>query len=251
MKKLEFKEGTITPFWLKDLEYMQEGIKEILGVLLEGLSLRKANFIISGCEITQETNIISMTSGWAYYGGEILPVKALPEIEFPGRTPEIYFIKKTEYDAAGLRIISKEDESYSANTYNIDYLEPSVIIPPTFNMVTGFSINQNTLNLATIIANRNKIADTGLVTASVDSSVTSTLKYRQIGGVVQFYGSISADRFTGNIASRLPEPIDKIGLNINNVLVNIKTDGQMEVAYLNGTIDLSGITYLSNPIFKG
>ena len=150
-----------------------------------------------------------------------------------------------------MRIISKEDESYSANTYNIDYLEPSVIIPPTFNMATGFSINQNTLNLATIIANRNKIADTGLVTASVDSSVTSTLKYRQIGGVVQFYGSISADRFTGNIASRLPEPIDKIGLNINNVLVNIKTDGQMEVAYLNGTIDLSGITYLSNPIFKG
>ena len=249
MKKLEFEKGAITPFWTKDLEYMQKGFEEVIKVIIEGFSLRKIPFIISGCNITTDINKVSMTSGWAYYGGEVLPVKELRETEFSGRTPVIYFTKNTEYDTEGLRTVSKEDLSYPRNTYKMDYLNPSTVMPPTFNELTGFSLNQSTLNLATIITNRNKIADTRLVTASVVSSVESDLKYRQIGGVVQFYGSVSAERFNGEIAHNMPKPIVDITLNINNILVEITTEGKMKVANLNGTIDLSGITYLSDPIF--
>lgn len=252
MKKLEFEKGAITPFWLKDLEYMQKGFEEVIKVIIEGLSLKKTNFIISGCKITYTKNKVSMTSGWAYYNGEILPVKALVETDYSsGRYPTIYFVKRTEYDESGSRIILKENESVTANIYKIDYLSSSATTPASFNTNTGFSITPETLDLEAIITNRNKIADTRLVEASVDSSVTSTLKYRQIGGVVQFYGSIYSDRYSGDIVSYLPKPIADITLNINNVLVAIKTDGKMKVTNLNGTIDLSGITYLSDPIFNG
>ena len=37
MKKLKFEEGAVTPFWLKDLEYMQEGFEETVKAVIEGL----------------------------------------------------------------------------------------------------------------------------------------------------------------------------------------------------------------------
>lgn len=36
MKKLVFKEGSITPFWMKDLEYLQDGVEEAIGAIARG-----------------------------------------------------------------------------------------------------------------------------------------------------------------------------------------------------------------------
>lgn len=247
MKKLKFEEGVIAPFWLKDLEYMQECFEEVLSVIMESLSLSGSDSIISGCEINHSGTKVSMTEGWAYFGGEILKVEALPETEIGKNQPEIYFTKKTEEDDDGKRNIFREKEETLGSPYVIDFLKPSVIQPTTFNSVKDFYINKNTKTLAERIAGRNRVADTGLVTIETEmSSIQGYIEYRQIGGVVQLYGSISTN---GTIAG-IPAPATKIIIETGNGNILINSNG-LTAQLVVGTIRLDNITYLSDPIFEG
>lgn len=126
MKKLKFEKDTIVPFWLKDLEYMQEGIEEALKGIVEGLSLDKKDTLISGCEIIYKDDKISMTQGWFYHKGEILPVEALPESDYENDSPTVYLEKVTEYSDLGDRkIVNKQGEEI-ASPYEKIYLKPTL-----------------------------------------------------------------------------------------------------------------------------
>ena len=96
MKKLEFEKGAITPFWIKDIEYMQNGFEEVLNGILEGIIQANRNgMLISGCLITQNDTTIKMRPGWFYHFGEILPVKELKETPCFEPDQKIYLIKKS------------------------------------------------------------------------------------------------------------------------------------------------------------
>lgn len=255
MKKLKFEEGAVTPLWLKDLEYMQEGFEETVKAVIEGLSLGKKDVLVSGCKITLKNSKISMTSGWCYYDGEILPVKALEETACRQASPKIYFTKKTERDPSGNRIINKEDGMLTCEPYFNEYLEPQ-IVPTGTNVTYKLAISQGAWCLGERIIKTDRYVDTGVVELTIDDESIdrySTLKYRQIGGVVQLYGNISSiNGVTGNIAGGLPCPAEKVNVKIadhegnNNIDVTVTIDGVLNVNNLESSIRLDSIIYLAD-----
>ena len=245
MKKLKFEEGAVTPFWLKDLEYMQEGFEETVKAVIEGLSLGKKDVLVSGCKITTKNSKVSMTSGWCYFGGEILPVKALSETSYTGSGPKIKLTKKSGYDNNGSRPVQKETETITFVPYQNDYLEPS-LLSNDFDTDCQLALCPGAWDLGTRIINKNQLEDTGIVRViNIDSAISSTLKYRQIGRVVQLYGSIgSKEKYSGMVTDTLPELAESITLNIGSTKVVI--DGSKLYVYnLEGIEDLF-ITYLTN-----
>lgn len=245
MKKLKFEEGAVTPFWLKDLEYMQEGFEETIKAVIEGLSLGKKDVLISGCEITTKNSKVSMTSGWCYYDGEILPVKALQETSYTERSPKIKLTKKSGWDHNGSRPVQKETEAIPFVPYQNDYLEPS-LLSIGFDADCRLALCPGAWDLGMRIANRNQLKDTGIVRVNnINSAVSSTLKYRQIGSVVQLYGSIgSKEEYNGMVTDTLPELAESIKLNIGSTTVVID-ESKLYVYNLEGIEDLF-ITYLTN-----
>ena len=250
MKKLKFEEGAITPLWLKDLEYMQEGFEETVKAVIEGLSLGKKDVLISGCKITQKDAKVSMTSGWCYYGGEILPVKALPETSYVG-IPKIELTKKTGKDNNGARPVQKETGTITFNPYHNDYLEPS-LLQNGFATECQLALFPGAWDLGTRIANMNKMKDSGIVTIYLDENVPTTtgcIKYRQIGGVVQLYGTVGFSGFTGSVTDSIPAPAIKMVVDTGKGNMILDSNG-LSVQLLTEPMRLDGITYLSDPIYE-
>ena len=247
MKKLKFEEGAVAPFWLKDLEYMQEGFEETIKAVIEGLSLGKKDMLISGCKITTTNSKISMTSGWCYYDGEILPVQALQETSYTVSSPKIKFTKATEIDRTGTRTAQKESGQIRSEVYQIDYLIPSLYDGAT---VCQLAISQGAWDLGTRIANMNNLKDTGIVRIKVEDSVSQDgyIQYRQIGGVVQLYGQLTMTSSLGDIiTTKLPVPAVETHWKFNEGVLHIGKNGLRSDVF-NGTVFLDGIMYLSDQL---
>ena len=101
MKKLNLTPGTRIPLWGKDILFMQDSEREAFAAVLNGLVLDRQNYLVCGCDITvnDNTHKVSMTSGWCFYQGELLPVKALQATSFTGNRPLVKLTKVTEYVA--------------------------------------------------------------------------------------------------------------------------------------------------------
>lgn len=248
MKKLVYPQNTIAPFWLKDLEYMQEGFEDVVKGIIEGLSLGAKDLIISGCKITHKDSKISMTSGWCYYGGEILPVKALAETACTTASPRIYFVKNTGYDPSGSRLVYKEDNSQTQEVYKNEYLSPRIVpsgIVPDYRL----AISQGAWDLGERIANKNRLKDTGLVyiEAPEADAINGGFYYIQIGCVVQLYGQLRcASKQTGVAKGILPKPLGSVRIAAGSGYISIDSEGMSfpSVEYF----DLSCITYLSDAV---
>ena len=78
------------------------------------------------CGIIYKDDKISMTQGWFYHKGEILPVEALPESDYENDSPTVYLEKVTEYSDLGDRkIVNKQGEEI-ASPYEKIYLKPTL-----------------------------------------------------------------------------------------------------------------------------
>lgn len=58
------------PAYLDDLRFMETTHKEVFEAILKPFSLAENVVIITGCEISNVGNIISVTSGWILFNGE-------------------------------------------------------------------------------------------------------------------------------------------------------------------------------------
>lgn len=248
MKKLVYPQNTIAPFWLKDLEYMQEGFEDVIKGIIEGLSLGAKDLIISGCKITYKDSKISMTSGWCYYGGEILPVKALAETACTTASPKIYFVKNTGYDPSGSRLVYKEDNSQTQEVYKNEYLSPRIVSSGTV-LDYRLAISQGAWDLGDRIANKNRLKDSGTVfiEAPEADAINGGFSYRQIGCVVQLYGQLRhTSAQTGVAKDTLPKPLGSVRIAAGSGYISIDSEGMSfpSVEYF----DLSCITYLSDAV---
>lgn len=249
MKKLNLRKDSIIPFWMKDLEYLQQGCAEALTAISQGLSFGKKNFIISGCRITDNGTKISMTSGWCYYEGEILPVSELPATSYnTGSPPKIKFTRTERYDPTGDRIISMSGNSGMTQVYIDCYLEPS--IANDRDQYT-LAISEGAWDLGERIANAAKAAD---VTVQLKlNTYLGRIQYRRIGGVVQLMGSVRNDiiggGINGTISSGLPRPSSDLIMNTESGMVTISSSGALSVVSPDDVIYLNHIVYLANPSF--
>lgn len=253
MKKLEFEKGAITPFWTKDLEYMQKGFEEVIKGICEGFKQRGRDaMIISGCDIMQTDTTIRMRPGWFYYFGEILPVKELEETECSVPNQRIYLIRRTGYDPSGKRTVMLEDSSLSKDIYREDYLEPSLEKKDG----ASYAISKGAWNLSERILQKSRMLDTGIVSAEIqddDRLKNVYVRYRQIGGVVQLYGGFtisSTDAYSGIIATGLPAPAEDVIIAKDGAVIKVTAGGFMSLQSFKGSFNLSCLQYLTDPIYN-
>lgn len=248
MRKLVFKEDSLMPFWLKDLEYLQSGCEEAMVAIVQGLSLGTKNFVISGCKITDNGSKISMTSGWVYFEGEILPVTELQSTSYTGSSPKIKFTKSVRHDPSGDREVSSSGMTGMFQCYEDNYLTPSIVSErETYTL----AISQGAWDLAERIANSSKITD-NIGTLRL-SAYSGSLQYRKIGGVVQLMGYVWNDAVgggvNGQVATGLPRPAMELVMETDTGNINISSSGVLSITSSNDRVYLNHIVYLSSPTF--
>ena len=248
MKKLNIVKDSLIPFWMKDLEYMQSGMEEAIKVIIESLSLTDKNIIISGCEITMRGGYISMTSGWCYYEGEILPVRALPSAKCSLADPMIIFGLVDSYDASGDRYAIKNNENQNVSMYQNRYINPRLennsgsVDLGIYNL----GIKKGAWNLADRLRYSSMAADSGMVKVDIDG-YAANVHYRMIGGVVQLYGAITNEDFGGGlkvkVATGLPCPACEVVIGE----CRISASGELTIVSSQDSVRLDNILYLATP----
>lgn len=246
MKKLNITEGSLMPFWMKDLDYMQQGFAEAIGSVIEGLGLGGKDMLISGCDVKYSNGKVSMTTGWCYYEGEILKVDAMAETSCNDSMPRVRLDKKRRSDSSGTRQIVCSGETLMSDVYEEWYLEPSLVDDSD---LIGYrlAIGEGAWRLGERIMHMSKVLDSGLV--KIDTyNYTGRAEYRMIGGVVQLYGYVrnGALGIPINgliIAENMPRP----ATNVKFADFTIDTIGQMTGTSDQDTIFFDGLMYLAMP----
>lgn len=252
MKKLNITQGSRMPFWMRDLEYMMKSSSEVFEAILEGLSLGTRDFIISGCAVTVTNSKVSMTGGWCYYGGEVLPVLPLPPTTYGGANPMIKFTKVTRHDPEGDRVIELEGASGMSQVYRDDCLSPSLVSgSETYRLAIG----RGAWDLGERVANAARQADSGVVEAELAFAGTGLVRYRQVGGVVQLYGNLFNDSLTGFggvVARGLPRPAVgmsfPLGAGGGSGSIQIGTAGTLAVTTQSNGVKFDHIVYVASPV---
>lgn len=259
MKKVVLTPGYRSPLWGKDFLFMQDGALEAVEAVLKGLDLGAENYLVCGCSITINNSIhkISMTSGWCFYQGELLPVKALPVTSFVGDSPRVKLTKVTAYNPEGDRLV------YRVTTQNVpeemlqlwqdSYLEPSVITGDNHEVI--LALEENAWTLAERINKMSMPTDTGIVPVN-DVGFLGSISYRRVGEMVHLFGSVMNDvsgaSVSGLIASGLPHPTVSLRLPLSDGYMILGTDGKL-TAYNTklSRIYLDNIVYLTTPTYGG
>lgn len=252
MKKLNITQGSRTPFWMRDLEYITAASSEVFAAMLKGLSLEARDFVISGCRITETGSKVSMTGGWCYYGGEVLPVLPLPPTTYSGTDPRIKFTKVTRYDHEGDRVIELEGVSGMSQIYSDDCLQPSLV---SSGDSYRLAIGRGAWNLGERIANAARHVDSGVVEAELAFGGTGLVRYRQAGGIVQLYGSLFNDSltgFSGVVARGLPQPavgiMFPLGAGGGSGSIQIGIDGTLSISTQSNRVYLDHVVYVATPV---
>lgn len=250
MKKLNITQGSRTPFWMRDLEYITAASSEVFAAILKGLSLEARDFVISGCRITEAGQKISMTGGWCYYDGEVLPVLPLEPTTYSGANPRIKFTRVTRYDPAGDRVIELEGVSGTSQVYRDDCLQPS---PVSSGDSYRLAIGRGAWNLGERVAAAARQADSGVVDAELMFSGLGSVRYRQVGGVVQLYGSLFNDSltgFSGVVARGLPRPAAgmKFPFAAGDGSIEVSTDGKLSISTHQNKFTLDHVVYVASPV---
>ena len=249
MKKLKFTEGSLSPFWTKDLEYLQDSFEEVVKGIVRGLSLEDKNIIISGCKITDTGGRISMTPGWCYYEGEILRVEELSPTYHSYNNPTVLLNRSILTDGKGKRQIIQNGDVFESYVYEEARLLPRLIEKGDY-VLSGveLAIAKGAWDLGERLMYSSKMQDSGLQRVAV-SGYNGEVCYRQIGGAVQLHVDIRSDYTQGGpdgvVANGLPRPSKEIVIGD----LRISTIGELIVSNLPYSVKMDNIMYLSTPTY--
>ncbi|MDD4141600.1 MAG: hypothetical protein PHR20_02240 [Bacteroidales bacterium] len=247
------------PIWQKDLNFIQNAPKEILLALIAELGLDVDDFIITGCQITIADGTIAMTSGLAYYNGEILPVQAMTATAYTG-TPRIKLDKVTNYNSEGARnfVANNSSTIARADVWQDDYLIGAVITS-SYASTYRLAITEGAWTLVERIQKR-VLQESNWVEVQNTSTHVGRIKYKRVGKLVQVKGSASNDATgTGlgsiNIASALPIPASGAtrfpAIESGTTSIIITATGAMNVITTSDTVVLNHIIYMSEFAYDG
>lgn len=259
MKKLLSIEHSLLPIWQKDMDFLQKGITESFASFLKAFGFGLKRYIISGCNITDDGQRISMSPGWAYWEGEILPVRPLAVTGHDSGGVKIKLTRQTAYDPDGVKTVTAGSLVSNVNTYQDDYLEPEIIEESLTVQSYDLAIEEGFWDVATRIKHHAQILDTGnrpLISQYGDVS------YRRIGGVVQIFGTLLADTtggFVNEVVSGLPRPSTELKFPCVSSVGGVAADGYMSLTPTGklyaftktARISLSHIVYLTTPATGG
>ena len=250
MKKLNLPTlPALTPICTNDLKFLQNGITEAFDCILKALGLENDDFVISGCKITDSGSKLSMSPGWCYYDGEIFPVRALQPTSYSGSTPKIKFTKVINYDPTGDRDVVLSGVTGSAQVYQDNYLQPSLV---TSQEQYRLAISKGAWDLGERIVNMGKPVDSGVI--SPNDVFGSGIRYRMIGGIVQIYGMLKQDAVGAGwqtvVATGLPRPAVTVHLPNNYGYIEVRSDGSLFVRSKEDNVYLNHVVYLATPVYN-
>lgn len=244
MKQLKTYPNGRMPLWQGDLAFIQEAPKEVLLALINELGLGSTDFIITGCRITYERGSASMTAGWAFFEGEILPVAAITATEC-NRTPRVSFAKVNHWDGVQ-KTFDVNGEAVPRNVYQNDFLQGSITpFDPAENV--NFGIREEAWTLAERLRHNIALEDSGWVG---DGEV----QYRKIGNMVQLKGTVFNDAQGGfnnaTVASRLPIPAAELTyfptVEVGTTMLKIDNSGNLIITSSNNRVRFNHIVYMCN-----
>lgn len=194
MKTLNTNKAGRMPLWQDDLNWMQASYKEAIEAIVGELGLAKDYFIISGCSPYNPGNnqkFIAMNAGWFWYGGEILPVRALSSTDITSYTNPMVRLTRVSYtNPDGARNFIKPDLTTQAvsNVWQDDYLQPSIVEcsavggnTPVFT--SGVRLGIGAWTLSDIIAHNKQDNESDWI-----SSEEGYAQYKRIGRIVILKG---------------------------------------------------------------
>ncbi len=252
MKKLNISNVGRMPLLQKDLEFMTEDYRTFLQDMIGMLGFDNDCFIISGCRINDSDGKLSMTSGWAYYQGEILPVKELKEGNIQSQN-NIYvkLNKKTHFDPSGSRMFQKYDGSstYIQNIWQDNYLNPEVVYSAES---PGFYIQKDPWTLLERIQQATTIHDSGWQKVQLKKEGEGFLFYRCLGNMVYLFGSwissAESEPEDNVVLCNLPAPeYDAVFPTLKNETgseyIVISTNGELKLTHVRPEV-MYGFSYV-------
>ena len=192
MKKLNTNNAGRMPLWQKDLDFIQEAFTEPLMALIAELKHDNAvAMAITGCKVTETDTMISMTSGWFWWDGELLPVRELTPTNISSFTNPVVHLEKITYnnpDGARNFIHADLTSESVSDIWQDDYIQPSVVERgDTFN--TGVHLLYGAQTLTDWIRYRTR-DNVGSWLPTRSEINNDNVQYKRVGRMVVLKGTI-------------------------------------------------------------
>lgn len=208
MKKLNTNNTGRMPFWQADLDWIQQAYTEPIEAIIKELGIDDDYFVVTGCQVTHDVDQLSMTAGWMWWDGELLPVRPLEATNTVSIW--LHLIRVTHSDPNGSRNFIKADQSTELveDVWQDDYIQPVMMTHYSPNDEgAGVYIRTGAPTLADLIKAR--IADAESVWQNTRSENSSdTVQFKRIGKMVVLKGSIAVRNIVPeNYVEGLPAPL--------------------------------------------
>lgn len=213
MKKLNTNNTGRMPFWQADLDWIQQAYTRPIEDIIKELGMLNAStprsfFPVTGCRVSLNNGNISMTEGWFWWDGELLPVRALEITSTSGFTTPVVLLSLVSYnDSSGSRNFIQADQSNELveDVWQDDYIEPSVV-EGSGEQQTGIIILPGALTLYQLIKRRSEDSESDWITIS-GLSYPESIQYKKIGRMVILSGRVFLKTDTTPVTTGLPAPL--------------------------------------------
>lgn len=249
MKRLKTFEGSLMPLWQKDFDFMQDGVKEALAAICQQLGLGRTNFIISGCAITETSTTLAMASGWAWFGGEVLPVRAMEATAKQYGISYVKLTRVTNYNQGGTRDVTTSGTSASQDVWQDDYLQPSPCTQADVSATTvpALAVASGFWTLADRLRKAYTPEDSGIGQLTVNnngnpSAITSAI-YRKIGASAMIVVNLEAvlpsnpegPGYSDYTLTGAPTPAIRFKVQQENVTATLSSQGTLTLRLYEST----------------
>ena len=213
MKKLNTNNTGRMPLWQADLEWIQQAYTGPIEAIIKELGMLSASysrpfFPVTGCRVSINNGNISMSEGWFWWDGELLPVRALEATSTTGFTnPAVHLSRVSYNDPNGLRNFIQADQSTELveDVWQDDYIEPSVV-ERWEDHQPGITILPGAWTLYEFIKRRNEVFESEWITLSGLNN-PENMSFKQIGRTVVLRGRVFLKTDGTPVVTGLPVPL--------------------------------------------
>lgn len=265
MKKLNTNNAGRMPLWQADLDWLQDAFTEPIMALVDELKHNSSTYMmpITGCKVTKTDVIISMTSGWFWWDGKMLPVRALEPTKIELFTAPVVHLEKVTYcNPNGARNFIHADLTTEAvsDVWQDDYIQPTVV-ERSGSFTTGVHILPGARTLFDNIKLRTTDSESGWNT--IYGSDPLCVSFKRIGRMVVLRGAVFSQIESTPITLGLPIPLggwatlhhptssSDLNLHVNGeggLTVEAHTGGAPLLVNLTGMMYMAAEPYESIPV---